>query len=145
MKPVLLLPLLALGLLSAWPAHSQPTSRTPTPSTAPTPSANVCLPPQQAEVIQAALTRFELLKQADVAKAGAYQSLLAAHAQDSILLTTNGNLLDQYQRLYQQEQVLRQDAVGKVALNQRQATRRGLLAVVEAAAITLLGYSLITK
>ena len=60
----LLLPLL---LLSTWPAHSQPTSPAPIPLTAAPPSGKVCLEPAQAAVIQAALTRFELLKQAYVA------------------------------------------------------------------------------
>ena len=145
MKLFLPLSLLLLSLLSTWPAHSQPTSRGATPSIAPTPSAEVCLQARQAEVIQAALNRFELLKQAYAAKSGAYQSLLAAHRQDSLLLATDGRLLNQYQRAYEQEQVLHQDAVGKLALTRRRATRRGLLAVVEAVGLVLLGYSLISK
>lgn len=105
----------------------------------------MCIDAEQAAVIQAALGRFELLKQAYAAKSGAYQSLLTAHTQDSLLLATNGHLLSQYQRALQQEQVLHQDALGKGAFTQHQARRRGLLVIVEAAAIALLGYSLIVK
>lgn len=141
----LLPPLLLLILLNAWPAHSQPTSQGATPSTAPTPSSKVCLEARQAEIIRAALNRFELLKQAYAAKSGAYQGLLAAHRQDSLLLATDGRLLGQYQRAYEQEHLLHQDTVGKLALSQHQARRRRLLAVVEAVAIALLGYSLTTK
>jgi hypothetical protein len=144
MKLSLLL-LFTLSLLPGWPAHSQPTSRAPMPSTVPTPSTEVCIEAGQAKVIQAALNRFELLKQAYATKSAAYQSLLAAHVQDSTLLTINGRLLNQYQHSYQQEQALHQDALGKVTVTQRQSTRRGLLVIVEAAAIALLGYSLITK
>jgi hypothetical protein len=86
-----------------------------------------------------------LLKQAYTAKSGAYQNLLSAHRQDSLLLATDGRLLGQYQRAYEQEQFLHQDIAGKLALSQHQARRRGLLAVVEAVAIALLGYGLITK
>ena len=105
----------------------------------------MCLEARQAEVIQAALNRFELLKQAYAAKSGAYQSLLAAHHQDSLLLASNGHLIGWYKATYIQEQSLRQDTATRLALSRSQATRRGLLAAVEAAALALLTYVILTK
>jgi hypothetical protein len=141
MKPLLL----PLFLLSAWSAHSQITNPAPTPSTASHPSAEVCLEAKQAQVIQAALSRFERLKQAYAEKSAAYQGLLVGHEQDSLLLASNGRLVAWYKESYAQEQGLRQDATAKLYVRQRQATRRGLLAVVEALVLALLTYSLITN
>jgi hypothetical protein len=105
----------------------------------------VCLEAKQAAVIEAALNRFELLKQAYAAKSAAYQSLLASHAQDSLLLASNGHLIGWYKSAYAEEQQLRQDAAAKLRSSQSKATRRGLLVTVEAAALVLLAYILITK
>jgi sulfur transfer complex TusBCD TusB component (DsrH family) len=105
----------------------------------------VCLEAKQAEVIRAALNRFELLKQAYAEKSGAYQGLLVGHEQDSLLLASNGRLIAWYKESYAQEQGLRQDATAKLYVRQRQATRRGLLAGIEALTLILLTYALITN
>lgn len=105
----------------------------------------MCLEARQAQVIEAALRRFELLKRAYAQKSGAYQGLLAVHAQDSLLLASNGYLIRWYKGAYSQEQGLRQDATTKLAVSQGKATRRGLLVVVEAAALALLAYVIVTK
>jgi hypothetical protein len=138
----LLLPFL---LLSTWPALSQTTNPAITSLTAPTLSSKVCLESHQAEVIQAALTRFELLKQAYVAKSGAYQSLLTGHMQDSLLLVSHGHLLTWYQATYLQEQQLHQETTRKLRVSQQRATRRGLLAASEAVLLGLIAYSFFTK
>lgn len=138
----LLLPLLLLG---TWPAHSQTTSPAPTPLTAALPSGKVCLEPHQAEVIQAALTRFELLKQAYVAKSGAYQGLLAGHVQDSLLLVSHGHLLTWYRATYHQEQQLHLETTRRLCVSQQRATRRGLLATGEAALLAFVAYRLLSK
>jgi hypothetical protein len=120
----LLLPFL---LLSTWPALSQTTNPAITSLTAPTLSSKVCLESHQAEVIQAALTRFELLMQ------------------DSLLLVSHGHLLTWYQATYLQEQQLHQETTRKLRVSQQRATRRGLLAASEAVLLGLIAYSFFTK
>jgi hypothetical protein len=139
---LLFLPLL---LLRSWPAHSQATSPAFTPLTASTPSGKVCLESQQAAVIQAALTRFELLKQAYAAKSSAYQGLLGGHVQDSLLLVSHDHLLTWYQVTYLQEQQLHQETARQLRVSQQQASRRGLLAVSQTALLTLVAYFLLIK
>jgi hypothetical protein len=142
MKQLLLLPLLLLG---AWPAISQTTGPVAIPSTVSPSSAEVCLPADQAQVIRAALIRFEWLKRAYVQKSGAYQSLLAGHEQDSLLLASNGRLIGWYRAAYIQEQALRQDATARLAVSQGKAARRGLLVGVEGVLLALLAYVVVTK
>lgn len=115
------------------------------PLTVPPSSAEVYLPADQAQVIQAALARFELLKRAYVQKSGAYRSLLAGHEQDSLLLASNGRLINWYQAAYIQEQGLRKDAITRLAVSQGKASRRGLLVGVQGALLALLAYVIVTK
>jgi hypothetical protein len=67
------------------------------------------------------------------------------HAKDSTAVAGQARLIDWYKGAYAEEQGLRQDSNAKLAISQGKATRRGLLVAIEAIALGLAGYVIITK
>ncbi len=117
--------LLALLCLLAIPARAQ------TPAA---PEPTICIPAEQARILDAAAQRYEKLKPIYVDAVRANQHYEQTHLLDSAALGEKAKTISYYQQRRGNDQVLLKDATYKAAFWQKKARRRGwrefLLAVL---------------
>ncbi len=127
--------LIALLCLLVWSsAHAQvPLAPEPT----------ICIPAEQARILDATAQRYEKLKPAFIEVLLSNQHYERAHLLDSTALNEKAKTISYYQKKGSNDQVLIKDATYKATFWQKKARKRGLLVALEAIGLALAGYLLL--